>query len=208
MTKTSNNKPIYGRNHMGKYSLWIDWETTGADFDSGLTTKKYQGISFGAIIADNETFTEVASIYRELHFDDTKYQWTNGAEKIHGLSREYLKEHGVPREDALADLLAMISDYLGANGKIMIGGHNVWFDIDFTTQLTMDCAGITLDLHHVKLETSALGFITTGVYKSNELFQLFGADAREKHNALDDARQALAVARGIKQLIQIGLDAS
>lgn len=196
----------YSRAHPGKYSLWIDWETTGADFDSGLTTKKYQGISFGAVIASNDTFEEVASLYRELKFDETKYQWTGGAEKVHGLSREHLAEHGVNREDALHDLLEFIQQYLGTTGKIMIGGQNVWFDLDFTNQLTTDCAGFNLDWHHVKLETSALGFITTGIYKSNDLFPLFGAEARGKHNALDDARQALAVARGIKELVQAGLD--
>lgn len=196
----------YSRHHPGKYCIFIDWETTGADFDSGLTTKKYQGISFGAVIASTETFEEVASMYRELKFDSTKYQWTEGAEKIHGLSRDYLNEHGVDRAEALHDLLELIQQYIGASGKIMIGGHNVQFDIDFTNQLTEDCAGFKFDLHHVKLETSALGFITTGIYRSNELFQLFGADARGKHNALDDARQSLAVARGIKQLVQVALE--
>ena len=49
----------YSRTSPGKYSLWLDFETSGADFDSGETFKKYQGISFGAVIADNETLEEV-----------------------------------------------------------------------------------------------------------------------------------------------------
>ena len=50
-------KPMYSRHSPGAYSIWCDWETTGADFEGGLdgTFKKYQGISLGVIIANNET---------------------------------------------------------------------------------------------------------------------------------------------------------
>lgn len=197
----------YARNHPGKFGLFIDWETTGADFGTGKSAERYQGISFGALIVDLETFEEVESLYRELKFDDNKYEWTEGAAKIHGLTREYLEEHGVSREEALVDLLELIDKYIGSSKKITIGGHNISFDIDFTDQLTKDLADMTLDWHHVQIETSALGFVTTGLYKSNDVFQFFGAEKRGEHNALEDARQSLAVARGIRQLVNSALEA-
>lgn len=199
--------PTYSRHHPGKYSLWIDWETTGADFDAGYDkiTKKYQGISFGVVIADNETLEEVDSLYCELKFDASKYQWTDGAAKIHGLTREYLEEHGTEREDALAALLELILKYIGADNKICVGGHNVDFDIAFTNQLASDF-GIDLKFHHVKLETSGASFIAIGKYRSDDVFTFFGGAERGAHNALDDARMALASARGIKQLVQAALE--
>lgn len=195
---------VYSKHHPGKYCLFIDWETTGADFDSGKSSERYQGISFGAVIADSETFEPVETLYRELHFDETKYGWTDGAEKIHGLSREHLAQHGVSREEGLIDLLELIQKYIGAQAKICIGGHNVSFDIDFTRQLASDF-GITLNFHHVMIETSQLAFVAIGLYRSDDVFPFFGAEVRGNHNALDDALQSLAVARGIKQLVQTAL---
>jgi DNA polymerase III epsilon subunit-like protein len=179
---------------------------TGADFDAGydVITKKYQGISFGAIIADNETLEEIESVYCEIQFDGSKYQWTDGAEKIHGLSRDYLQTNGVTREDACAILLELILKYIGAGNKVCIGGHNADFDIAFTGQLTGDF-GVDLPIHHVKLETSGASFIAIGKYRSDDVFAFFGGAERKAHNALDDARLALASARGIKQLVQAAL---
>jgi hypothetical protein len=209
----------YSRYHPGQKSCWIDWETTGADFAPGLegTFKKYQGISFGVVIADNVTFEELDSLYVELKFDDTKYQWTDGAENIHKLSREYLAENGVEREDGLAQLIEILIKHFGESvisfgdteptSKVCIGGHNVDFDIKATEQLFKDF-GFNLGVHHVKLETSGASFIAIGEYKSNTVFEFFnGGGQRGTHNALEDARLALGAARGIKQLVQAALSA-
>ena len=195
---------VHTKAGIGKYILFVDWETSGADFKTGDHTKYYQGLSYGVVIADSETFEPVETLYRELQFDDTKYQWSDEAEAIHGLSREYLKEHGVTREEGLIDLLELILKYIGS-GKICIGGHNVTFDRKFCDQLAEDFE-MTMDFHHVVIETSALAFVAVGLYRSNEVFPFFGAEVRGKHNALDDALQSLAVARGIKQLVQTALE--
>ena len=197
-------KTTYSRVHPGKYGLAIDWETTGSNF-GGDSTIDYQGIAFGAVIFDTETLEPVETLYRELHFDDTKYKWTDGAEKIHGLSREHLAKNGVPREEALADLLDLILRYIGTESKIMFLGHNVDFDIMFTQQLARDF-GIELKIHHVKLETSGTAFILIGQYRSNDVFEFFTGAVREgAHNALDDALITLETARNMRVLIQAAL---
>lgn len=194
----------YSRAHPGKFGLSIDWETTGSTF-GGDSTIKYQGISFGAVIFDTETFEPVKTLYRELQFDDTKYEWSDGAEKIHGLSREYLKENGVSREEALTDLLSLILEYIGAESKVFFLGHNVDFDIDFTMQLCKDF-GIELQAHHVKLETSGAGFICIGKYKSNDVFEFFTGKVRDgSHNALDDSLMALETVRNMRALMNTAL---
>jgi DNA polymerase III epsilon subunit-like protein len=196
-------RPAYSKAHPGKYCLLLDWETSGSDFN-GDSTKSYQGISFGAVIASTETFEPVETLYRELHFDDTRYKWTSEAEAIHGLSREHLAANGVPREEALADLLDLIIRYVGPGNKIMFGGHNVMFDIDFTQQLAGDF-GIVLPVHHVMLETSGTAFICIGEYKSDKVFEFFTGEVRGAHNALDDALMALETMRNIRALINQAL---
>lgn len=205
----------YTRNHPGKLCLFIDAETTGADFSPGLvgTFEKYQAITFGLVVADTETFKEVDCLYVEMQFDGTKYQWTDGAEKIHGLSREYLQENALPRDEALAVIVEFISKYFptaigfGAYpaGVVCIGGHNVDFDIKAISQLFNDF-GFALGIHHVKLETSGASFIAIGEYKSNTVFKLLGeGDDRGSHNALEDARLSLTVAKNIKAFVTAGI---
>lgn len=197
-------KTTYSKAHPGKFGLAIDWETTGSDF-GGDSTVSYQGIAFGAVIFNTETFEPVETLYRELHFDDTKYKWTDGAEKIHGLSREHLATHGVSREEGLTDLLDLILRYIGAESKIFFLGHNVDFDIDFTFQLARDF-NVELRAHHVKLETSGAAFIAIGQYKSDAVFEFFCGQKREgAHNALDDALMALETVRNMRAIFDAQL---
>ena len=197
-------KRAYSKAHPGKYALVLDFETTGSSF-GGDSSVDYQAISFGAVITDTETWEPVATLYREMHFDDTKYKWTDGAEKIHGLSRAHLAEHGVPREEALADLLELIIEYIGSQGKILLVGHNVEFDRSFLHQLANDF-DVPLVLHHVMIDTSGMGFVMIGKYKSNDVFDFFCGERAATHNALDDALMCLTVVRSLKQLVQAALE--
>jgi DNA polymerase III epsilon subunit-like protein len=197
----------YSKAHPGKYALVIDWETSGADFGQD-SSKNYQGLTFGAIIANTDTWEPVETLYRELHFDETKYKWTDGAEKIHGKSREYLAEHGVPREEALADLIEMLMRYFAPGGKILVCGHNVGFDCDFTNQLFSDF-GVPIVFHHVMVDTSGIAFVLVGEYKSDVVFNLLGdIGERGSHNALEDATATLAVLRNAKNIFAAGLVAA
>lgn len=198
----------YSRAHPGSRALVIDWETTGSTF-GGDSSVDYQGIAFGAVVADTTTWEEVDSLYVEVHFDETKYKWTDRAEEIHGLSRAHLLEHGVSREDALALLLELLLKYWGPGTKIMLVGHNASFDADFTTQLFRDF-GLeeNFKIHHVMPDSSQLAFILTGEYKSDVVFELLaGIDKRNLHNALEDARACLACLRNAKQIFSKGLEA-
>lgn len=193
-------QPIYSRHHPGSRFLVIDWETSGSNFN-GDSTIDYQGIAFGAVIADTQTFEPVETLYRELHFDSTRYKWSYEAEQIHGLSREHLQLNGFSRGEGLTDLLDLIFRHIGTESKIAFGGHNVEFDIDFTLQLARDF-DVALKVHHVKLDTSSAAFICVGKYKSDEVFEFFTGKTREgHHNALDDALMALETMRNIRALI-------
>lgn len=189
-----------------KYALGIDWETSGSDFN-GWSHDSYQGIAFGAIIFDTVTFEEVDHLYCELKFDATRYKWSNEAEAIHGLSREYLDKHGMEREDALAELLSVMIKWMGPSpGKIMFMGHNVDFDIGFTCQLANDF-GMEIKQYHVKLDTSSTAFALANVYKSDDVFSIFTGQERDgAHNALEDVRLTLESLKAMREIFKIGLE--
>jgi hypothetical protein len=199
-----------------EFGLCIDWETSGSVW-GGDSSKEYQGLTFGAIIFRTADFSPIEKIYREIKFN-TKYKWSAEAEGIHGKTREHLEAHGVSQQDAATDLLEFITKVWPPTEKIMFLGHNPLFDIRFTNQL-LNSVGfefsveqenkdlIHIPLHHVVLDTSALGFITLGFFKSDLLFNMIGGDEwkREKHNALNDAEMTLETCKVIKQLVNFGL---
>jgi DNA polymerase III epsilon subunit-like protein len=197
-----------------EFGLCIDWETSGAAFGKD-SSKSFQGISFGAIVFRTDDFSPVEKLYRMVKFDETKWTWSDEAEKIHGLSREKLASEGVDSAEAAADLAEMILKYFG-NTKVMFLGHNPEFDRRFTNQLLLNIGiefsteRITesegwIEVHHVMLDTSALGMITLKLFKSDLLFEKLGFAERGAHNALQDAEQTLETCAAIRQLVQLGL---
>jgi DNA polymerase III epsilon subunit-like protein len=188
-----------------KFGLAVDWETSGADWnDKENTPKRFQGISFGAIVFNAETFEPIEEIYHEIQFDDTKYEWDMGAQKIHGLSREYLKDHGVSREEAAVALAELVMKYWGPDSDVMFLGHNAHFDINFTNQLFVDHGLPKLKLHNVVLDTAGTGFISIGLFKSDQLFEYLGFDKRGNHNSLDDIRMTLQTCQLIRGFTELG----
>lgn len=196
-------KPIYSRTHPGTNVLVLDVETTGSTFATYEETfQKFQAIQFGAIVANSTTFEEVASLEFLVKFDP-KYQWSQEAENIHGITKDRLEAEGLEDEEAAATLAEFILTHFGTS-KVMFVGHNPWFDIEAMRQL-LEKHGVMPDLHHVVLDTSALGFITCGKYKSNDLFEFFLGGRSEKHGALDDARMTLTVVRTVRQIMNEAL---
>lgn len=184
--------------------LCIDWETSGSDFARGHSADIFQGISFGAAIFNTRTFDIIDTLYREVKFDSSKYQWSMDAQRIHGLSREYLEEHGISREDACCDLVEFMLKYLGPSPKVMVLGHNVAYDISYTRQLLGDF-GVEFDTHHVQLDTACLSFIHFGTYKSDHLFEIMGFEHRQQHNALEDVFLTIEAAKTFKLITQEAL---
>ncbi len=183
--------------------LVIDWETTGAEFGLPATeiAKKYQGISLGLIVANFHTLEEVYSDYFVINYEPHKYVWTDRAEEIHGMSRQFLSEHGVSREEAIERVLTPILEYWGPKGIIVFGAHNAAFDMAFLEEQILKPAGVKLEFHQAKLDTAVLGMILLGNGKSDFVFDLLGGtEQRGDHNALEDARLCLASMRTAKQL--------
>lgn len=193
------SKPIYSQTSPGRFILIIDVETSGTTYGTYEETfKKYQAIAFGCIVATSDTFEEVASLQFKVKFD-SKYEWSAEAEKIHGITREQLEADGLDSSEAAAELAEFILKHFGT-GKVMFANHNPWFDIEAMRQL-LEPYKVMPDLHHVVLDTSALGFVAIGKYRSNDVFSFFNGDRPTIHDALGDARMALGVLKGIREVV-------
>ena len=197
------------------FGLVMDWETSGATW-GGDSSKEYQGLSFGAIVFDAKTFKPIEKLYVEIKFDP-KWKWSEEAAKIHGLTKEYLEEHGITQEEAAIKLAEFILKYWGPDAKVMFMGHNAEFDRRFTNQLLNEIEiefsveketqfTSWIQLHHVVLDTSPIGFVTLGLFKSDLLFEKIGFPERGDHNALSDAEQTLATCEAIRAIMEIGLN--
>lgn len=173
--------------------LAIDFETSG--FSLPHYASKHQGISFGAIVFELKTFEPVESLYQEIKFKPT-YTWSFDAERIHGLSREHLEQHGVSQEEAACALGTMILKYF-ATEEIILLGHRVYFDEAFTNQL-MASIGVELAYDPIKFDSAAFSLAFLEVSYSDKLFDLVGLPPRTLHNSLEDITYTLAAMKAIK----------
>lgn len=185
--------------------LCIDWETSGSNFD-GDSSIDYQGIAFGAAVFRTSDFSIKDKMKRFIRFNDKKYKWAETAEKIHGITREFLHVNGETQEQAAADLGNFIFTYFGPTPKVLVLGHNVEFDIAFTKQL-LEPYEIMFKIHHVKLDTASAGLIAFNTFKSDQLFDLVGLEKRGNHDPLQDVEYTIEVAKSIRLLINSALEA-
>jgi oligoribonuclease (3'-5' exoribonuclease) len=176
------------------YGLGIDWETSGYSYPNFAS--KHQGISFGAVIFDVKTFEIKDSLYREIKFKADKYEWNTGAENVHGLSRAHLEEHGIEQEDAAVELATLVHKFIG-NTDIILLGHRVYFDRDFTNQL-MASVDMEFNYHPTVIDTLSFGTVFLEKTKSDEVFSTLGLPPRGLHNALEDILFTIESVRKLK----------
>ncbi len=167
-----------------RYGLVFDFETTGSFFDSRLKMgDKIQAIQLGATILRWDTMDVVDTFLVNIKYD-SKYIWSSEAEAIHGLSREYLEEHGVSQEEAATQFANFVLKWFGTE-EVMLIGHNIIFDIEFLEQL-LEPYDIMFKQAITKVDLAAVAYTLFGLHKSDDIFNLLGMPQREEHNALED----------------------
>jgi len=190
-----------------KYLLALDCETTGLSFTTADPSIGHQAVAWGLIIADAATLMPIEKKYIEIKWNEASITasmhdpaFGKKAEAIHGLSRSYLEKNGVSEQEAVIEIANLILRYFGPNGVIKCLGHNVhMFDIPFLRAMTMR-HGIELMFGSRHYDSNSVGFITTGAFTSDALFDTMGFPTRTSHNALNDAEMALESCRRIKVL--------
>lgn len=192
--------------------LVIDVETSGyakaddASFDP-VTGDTYQTVSIGLIVVNAQTLKSIEELYVEIKWDGVS-KWSAGAQAVHGLTLEYLEEHGATTEEAALQVANLILDHWGPTSPVVLCGHNVMsFDVWFIKRL-LRSVGIEVIFSNRSIDSFAVGMSTVGTHNSDDLFAYVGCDTRDaaKHNALDDARMALTVIQNVRKLWTMFVD--
>jgi DNA polymerase III epsilon subunit-like protein len=191
--------------------ICIDWETSGYNPPREMEghfigyADKHQGISLGAVVFDVQTFETLDTFYIEMKFDSDKYEWTSGAEKIHGLSREHLEKNGVEREEAAVEFMNFVLKHFMPDEELLVMGHNKDFDIAFLHQF-LEPFGIMPKIWYRGINTCDVGIVCFGLAKSDMIFDHVALPPRQDHNALEDAIYTVEVCKIVRTLMkEIGL---
>lgn len=205
-----------------EYVLAVDCETTGLCFKNPdndespvynpTTGERHQALSWGFIVARADDFSTVEELYLEVKWNEESLQqrlnnpsFGVGAEKVHGLTFQYLEENGISEEEAVLRIGELILKYFGPENAIKLLGHNVHlFDLAFLRDL-FKRHGIPLKFGNRHYDTNSAAFMTFKTWNSDELFEQVGFDARNDHNALDDIKMTLEAARVIRLIFQKAL---
>lgn len=197
------------------YLLAMDCETTGlclnqdSPVENPKTGERHQTVSWGLIVADAATLKPIEKLYLELKWNDkskaqrqANAKWGMGAEKIHGLTFDYLEKNGLTEEQAVEQIGTLVLKYWGPMVSIRTLGHNVHtFDLLFFRDLFRR-QGIELAFGSRHYDTNSIGFATFGTFNSDDFFAQAGFEKRGDHNALVDAEQALEATRRIRLIFQ------
>lgn len=194
-----------------EYLLAMDCETTGLCVNSSnpITDGQiiHQPLSWGLIVANAKTLKPIEELYVEIKWNQNSVSQANKdpwfgkeAEKIHGLTREYLDKNGIDEEEAVLQIGEMILKHWGPEVSIRTLGHNVHtFDMPFFRDM-FQRYGINLKFGNRHFDTNSIGFATVGSFNSDDLFDTVCAVERKQHNALEDARLALESTRIVRLL--------
>ena len=188
--------------------LVADAETTGLHFRNDDPSVGHQAVSWGLIIADAQTLKPIEELYVEIKWNENSLErrmkdktFGKRAEEIHGLTFQYLENHGLDEEDAVVEMGELILKHFGPDTCVRMLGHNVHtFDMPFLRSMfRRHELGLKFGSRHY--DTNSLGFFNYETYTSDQLFSLLGYEERSDHNALDDARMALGCARKTRQIM-------
>jgi DNA polymerase III epsilon subunit-like protein len=196
-----------------EFLLAIDCETTGLNFTTDDASVGHQAVSWGVIVADAKTLKPIDELYVEIKWNEqsraTKAEnpkFGLDAEKVHGLTFDYLEQNGIDESEAVLLIGSLIMKYWGPTVSIRTLGHNVHlFDLPFLRAMFRR-HDIELSFGNRHYDTNSIGFVAFDTFNSDDLFEKVGFDTRGTHNALDDARMALESARRIRVLFQNAIE--
>ncbi len=197
-----------------EYILAIDSETTGLVFDNDNPVYNqdksiyHQAVSWGVMVLDGD-FNILDKLYIEIKYNKTSKKQLKenesfglSAEKIHGLSFEYLEKHGLTEIEAIEKIGNLILKYWGPTGYVTLLGHNVAsFDVFFLRDM-FTRHDMRLNISNRMIDTFSIGYTALRAYNSNQLFELCGFDDRGKHNSLDDIEMTVKSIQLIDKLFK------
>lgn len=108
----------------------------------GYSNKKNPVCEIAAILINGETLEEIIRYETVIKPYDEKLDYSAGAEKIHGLTKEVLEENGEEIEIVVEELKAILefaNENKKKSGKVVLVGHNINFDVRFLSSMFLHC---------------------------------------------------------------------
>lgn len=178
--------------------LFIDTETGGVD------PARDSLLSLALLVwAEGE-----ARASTEILINDGVLHVTQEALAINGIDLEEHKKIAVGPQEVLAIFDAFLEQHFKLEEKIVLGGHNIGFDVNFLqTFLQRYGNGQESRFSHRHVDTTSIlfylyltGKINRKIVSSQDAFDYFGIQVEGRHTALGDVR---ATAQLFSRLISI-----
>lgn len=190
----------FKKNPIGYFNLLlgVDCETSSISLDDTLRpAANCQAVSWGFIVINANTLEIIDELYIEVKWNGES-EWSAEAEKVHGLSKEYLDKHGVEEKEALLLISEFLFKYWTYTVSINTLGHNsISFDMDFLNDL-YNKYDLRLKFSHRNVDSFTPFFLLLNIYNSVDGFTALGMPHRTYHNALDDIKYTLECLRRIR----------
>jgi len=174
----------------------INGKSTYSENDFSIA-EGYQPVSIALIVADVETYEVIDEMYVEIKWNGVS-KWDAGAEKIHGLSKEYLEEHGEIEEDALVDVMEFIMNNMDIKKPLYCMGNNITtLHLPFLRDLfkRYELSGIRFGIRN--FDTFSLSMGTINKFDQDSVLSKLGIKKGKKSNEL--ARNALTTYKRINK---------
>lgn len=116
----------------------MDFETGGVDKKNQHHSKLYPVTEFAAIAIRGDDLSEIFRYDNYIKPYDDQLEYTSGAEKITGITKELVEKEGVSLNDFMNDFMEICKEanyFSSRYFKPVIVGHNLQYDINFLIDL-------------------------------------------------------------------------
>lgn len=178
--------------------MFVDTETGGLNPDSASL------LSIGLVLWENGDIMDS----KEIFIKHNIFKLTPQAITANKIDMVNFIEQAMPPQEAIGELLDFINkNFSDCLGKIVIGGHNTNFDINFLKKF-MNSHKFKFDslFTHRFIDTASIlkflyyaGKLKEDISSSDAAFQYFGIDVEKRHTALGDA---IATAKLFSELVR------
>ena len=157
----------------------LDLETTG------VSSSNDSIIEIGAVIFNKETF-EIINTFRQIVIPEHGYdRWYDGGK----LTKEFVKENGIPLKDAMEKFHAFIGDV----ALVDFHTYNAPFDRKFFEKAIAKYPCEYLSNWTCILQKARKHLPVIKSHKLEDVCKHYGISTEEAHRALDDCLNALEV---------------
>ena len=151
-----------------------------------------QCLSIAVQLLDTNTLEEKARFYRKIRFDPSRFNWSEGAASVHGMTIEELQNEPT-MADVARELWAFLEKHMGENPKILFAAHNPNFDTAFFRQV-MGEINISPKLIYRQVDAFTAGYVVFGLEESDQQVDFLDR-SRGDHDAMEDITNSVDMLR-------------